>query len=112
MTKREQERRRKLAHEIEQLAAIAVFGAASETYRTCGQESCRCRGKGPKHGPHLYVSYRGDAGKTTGYYVPKAAHEAVRQGIAAWHELQQKLRRLAEMNKEDILKQARSKGGR
>jgi hypothetical protein len=26
----------------------------------------------------MYLSHRGDAGKTTGYYVPKAAQEEIR----------------------------------
>ena len=65
--------RRKLLGEIERLAEIAVFGTLSETYRTCGRAGCHCQGDGPKHGPHLNVSYRGEKGKTTGYYVPKAA---------------------------------------
>ena len=65
--------RRKLLGEIERLAEIAVFGTLSETYRTCGRAGCHCQGDGPKHGPHLNVSYRGEKGKTTGYYVPKAS---------------------------------------
>ena len=45
--------------------------------------------------------------KTTGYYVPKGAEEATRGGIAAWQELQECLRELAEMNKERNLQRAR-----
>src|SRR5207245_3982752 len=70
--------RRKLLGEIARLAEIAIFGTLSETYRTCGQAGCHCQGDGPKHGPHLNVSYRGEKGKTTGYCVPKGAHEASR----------------------------------
>ena len=40
--------------------------------------------KAPEHGPHLYVSYRGEGGKTSGYYVPKAAESEVRRGVEAW----------------------------
>jgi hypothetical protein len=100
------DRRTKLVEEIAQLAAVAIFGSVSETYRTCGNSGCRCHGEGPKHGPHLYVSYRGD-GKTTGYYVPKAAHDEIRRGIAAWQTLQQRLRELAELNKAGALERAR-----
>src|SRR5882762_4547047 len=67
-------RRSKLLTEIACLAEIAIFGSISETFRTCGNAGCRCHGEGPKHGPHVYVSFRAD-GKTTGYYVPKAAHD-------------------------------------
>lgn len=102
------ERRRKLMQEIQRLANLAIFGTLSETYRTCGHAGCHCQGPGPKHGPHLNVSYRGDDGKTTGYYVPLAAQRATRQGVAAWHKLQKRLRELAEINKERVLSQARS----
>jgi len=57
--------------------------------------------------PHLNVSYRGEKGKTTGYYVPKAAQEATREGVAAWQKMQECLRELAELNKERNLQSAR-----
>jgi uncharacterized protein DUF6788 len=98
--------RRKLLGEIARLAEIALFGSLSETYRTCGRVGCHCQGDGPKHGPHLNVSYRGEKGKTTGYYVPKKAEKATRQGIDAWQHLQQCLRQLAELNKERNLQRA------
>ena len=101
------ERRRKLLAEIERLAEVAIFGTLSTTYRTCGRSGCHCQGSGPKHGPHLNVSYRGEEGKTTGYYVPLAAQRATRQGVAAWEKLQSRLRQLAQLNKEQILQQAR-----
>src|SRR5689334_3768540 len=99
--------RRKLRAEIARLTDLVIFGAYSETYRTCGYAGCRCHGAGPKHGPHMYVNYRGDDGKTTGYYVPKAAQDDVRAGVAAWKALQEKLRQLAELNKEHVLARAK-----
>src|SRR5256884_8807051 len=104
--------RRKLLGEIARLAEIAIFGTLSETYRTCGQAGCHCQGDGPKHGPHLNVSYRGEKGKTTGYYVPKGAQQATRQGVEAWQTMQQHLRELAEVNKERNLRRAREAGSR
>lgn len=100
-------RRRKLLNEIQRLAEMAVFGTLSETYRTCGRAGCHCQQGGPKHGPHLNISYRGEKGKTTGYYVPKGAEEATREGVAAWQKLQACLRELAELNKERNLWRAR-----
>ena len=107
MSKRAADRRQVLLRELAQLADRAIFGTLSETYRTCGQPTCRCHHGGAKHGPHLYVSYRGDEGKTTGYYVPKAAAERIRGGVLARRTLQEHLRELAEMNKDEILSQAR-----
>jgi hypothetical protein len=105
------DRHTKLVDEIAQLAQIAIFGSVSETYRTCGNAGCRCHGKGPKHGPHVYVSYRAD-GKTTGYYVPQAAHDDIRRGVDAWRTLQQRLRELAELNKDAFLERARESSDR
>jgi len=99
--------RRKLLDEILRLADVAVFGTLSETYRTCGRAGCHCQRGGPKHGPHLNISYRGEKGKTTGYYVPQGAEEATREGVAAWQKLQASLRELAELNKERNLHRAR-----
>jgi hypothetical protein len=95
--------RRRLLEEVTRLAEVAIFGSLSETYRTCGNAGCRCHRKGPKHGPHAYISYRGSAGKTTGYYVPQAALDPVRHGVAAWQTLQERLRKLAELNKDRAL---------
>lgn len=101
------ERRRKLVSEIERLADVAVFGTLSGSYRTCGRTGCHCLSEGPKHGPHLHVSYCGPEGKTTGYYVPQAAQKSVRQGVAAWKKMLLLLRQLAELNKEHILQGVR-----
>lgn len=104
MRRKRPEPRHKLLGRIEQLAQVAVFGTLSESYRTCGSRGCHCRTGGAKHGPHLQVSYCGPEGKTTGYYVPQAAQQAVRDGVAAWKEMQSLLRELAELNKEQMLK--------
>jgi hypothetical protein len=97
------ERRSRLIVEMTRLARKAIYGTLAETFRTCGNQGCRCHQGGPKHGPHLYISYRGPAGKTTGYYVPKAAESEVRAGVQAWAQLQQILQQIAALNKERIL---------
>src|SRR6266567_6014492 len=98
-----EQQREQLLREIVQLARRALFGTISETYRTCGTPGCRCHRKGPKHGPHLYVSYQGQKGKTTGYYVPKVVQAEVRASIQAWSQLQDRLRRLAQLNRERLI---------
>jgi len=102
------DQRRKLLGDIAKLAQHAVFGTISETYRTCGNPGCRCHGSGPKHGPHMYISYRSAEGKTAGYYVPAAAQVEVRSGVQAWQDIQQRLRDLAEENRKHILEAARA----
>lgn len=98
------ERQRKdLIGEIAAALPQALMGSISETYRRCGNPNCRCHHGGAKHGPHLYVSYRGASGKTTGYYVPESAHEAVRTGVQTWSQIQKRLRELSAANKERLI---------
>jgi hypothetical protein len=83
------------------LARHALFGTLSETYRTCGRAGCHCQ-HGQKHGPHLYVSFRGSSGKTAGYYVPQALAARTRTGVAAWQEFHGLLREVAELNRRQL----------
>ena len=101
--------RKTLLQQIIPLAENAIFGTLSESYRTCGRKACRCYGDGPKHGPHLHISYRGAEGKTTGYYVPKAAQPSIRSGVQAWERLHELLRRIAELNANQAMANARSR---
>ena len=93
-------RRTALLREIETLGRRMIFGTLSETVRRCGQPGCRCHHGGPKHGPHLQISYRGAEGKTTGYHVPEALADTARDGVAAWQQFQAVARELAALNRE------------
>ena len=95
-----QQRKQQALEQLLELAPDILFGSSSETYRTCGTPGCRCHSTGPKHGPHMYVNYKGDSGKTTGYYVPKALQERVSGGLAAWRQVQSLLKELAALNRE------------
>jgi len=106
--------RNKAIEKLLELAKAMLIGSASETYRTCGTPTCRCHSTGPKHGPNVYVSYRGESGKSTGYYVPKSLHEEVFGALAAWKQFQHIAKEVAQLN-EQILKAkklAQRKGGR
>jgi hypothetical protein len=105
-----QRTREALLRRLSRLARRALFGSLSETYRTCGRPGCRCH-QGHKHGPHLYVSFRGPDG-TTGYYVPQALAEPMHQGVAAWQELQGVLRELAELNRQRLWAQKAARSPR
>jgi len=97
---RHSKKRGALLRELDRLGRRMLFGTVSETSRTCGQPACHCHHGGPKHGPHLQVSYRGATGKTTGYHVPQPLADAVREGVAAWQRFQEIARALAELNRE------------
>lgn len=100
-----------LLRQLTRSARRALFGSLSQTYRTCGRPGCRCH-QGYKHGPHLYVSFRGPDGTTTGYYVPQHLAEAMREGVAAWEDLQQALRQLAELNRQRLWARKAARGAR
>jgi hypothetical protein len=104
----------KKSRAVEQLRRLAehmLVGSASETYRTCGQPTCRCHTSGPKHGPNMYVNYRGPEGRTTGYYVPEALHEPVRRGLDAWKQFQALAKEVARINRQILLETHRSSQG-
>ena len=103
--------RLRLLSQIKQLAQAAIYGSLSETYRRCGNPDCRCHHGGPKHGPHLYISYRAKTGKTTGYYVPHHAETQIRLGVNAWSQLQDCLRELAALNKERLIPAKATRSG-
>lgn len=105
-------KRTRLLRELQRLGRRVIFGTVSETYRTCGQSGCRCHHGGPKHGPHVQVSYRGTDGKTTGYHVPQPLAPAVREGVAAWQRLQEVARELAEVNREQLWAAHRKRSAR
>jgi hypothetical protein len=92
--------REKALQRLRELAETMLIGSASETYRTCGNSGCRCHGKGPKHGPHLNVNYKGEHGRTTGYYVPMALQERVYEGLQAWAEFHELAKEIARQNEE------------
>jgi hypothetical protein len=102
VTPSEIKKKQQVLEKLPELANDMLIGSLSETYRTCGQPSCRCHTTGPKHGPHLYVSYKNEEGRSTGYYVPERFHEKVRAGIAAWKEFQALAKRVAQLNQKLI----------
>jgi hypothetical protein len=44
--------------------------------------------------------------------VPKAAEKSIREGALAWQRLQKSIRQLMDMNKQNIMEQARKKRSR
>jgi hypothetical protein len=88
-----------LIKQLLELAPEMLMGSITETYRTCGTPTCRCHTTGPKHGPHRYVSYKGQSGKTTGYYVPKKLHEKVATGLSAWRKFHVLAKEITHLNK-------------
>ncbi len=103
----EEKSKEELLGEVEQLLSNAIHGTLSESYRVCGNHTCRCHGAGPKHGPYVYLSYRNGEGKMVRCYVPNSGHEAARAGIRAHELLAEQLRKLCELNRVEMLARAK-----
>ena len=88
-----------MLRELQALARRMIFGTLSASAKRCGQPSCRCHHGGPKHGPHLQISYRSAEGTTAGYHVPVALADTARDGVAAWQRFQAVARELAALNR-------------
>ena len=100
MPSRAEQRRDKTIKRLLELTPYILFGSSSQTYRTCGNPNCRCHSTGPKHGPHVYVNYKGEDGRTTGYYVPQVLQERVLGGLAAWRQFHTLSKEIAELNRQ------------
>jgi hypothetical protein len=57
------------------------------------------------------VNYKGEDGRTTGYYVPVALQQRVRDGLAAWKALHDLVKQVAQLN-QDIMVAERPKKAR
>ena len=109
MATRAEQRRDKTIKRLLELAPQMLFGSSSQTYRTCGNATCRCHSSGPKHGPHVYVNYKAEDGRTTGYYVPQPLHQRVQGGLAAWREFYAVSKAIAELNRQILAAELPSK---
>jgi len=104
-------RHRKALDQLLQAAEVMLQGSLSETTRTCGRPTCRCR-RGERHGPHTYLTFRTAEGRSSALYVPPAELPRFRQGVAAWQRFGKLAARLAQENREAIVRQRRSGAGR
>ena len=90
-----------LLRRLARLAPRIVFGTLAETYRRCGRAGCHCE-HGPKHGPHLSLSFRGPDRRTHAVYVPQALQAEIRTGVAAWQAVQQIVRALGDRHRAQL----------
>ena len=75
--------RQRLLEQYRAVGAPAIHGTLSEDLPHLWQPAVPLsRSKAPSTG-RTNISYRGKGGKTSGYYVPKAAESEVRRGVEA-----------------------------
>lgn len=88
-----------------------IQGSLSQTTRTCGQPACRCQ-RGERHGPHTYLTFRTQDGRSSSLYVPPAERPAFRTGVVAWAQFWRLATRLATKNRERIAQSRRARARR
>ena len=103
--------RQRLLEQIEQLARHAIHGTLSEATALVASALPLSRSR-PRARTALIHQLPRERGKTSGYYVPKAAESEVRRGVEAWSQLQTLLRQLSALNKEAPSKPLASKNRR
>ena len=83
-------------------------GSLSVTTRTCGRANCRCH-RGKRHGPHTYLTFRTETGRSSSLYVPAAERKRFEQGVAAWDEFWTLATQLSQLNRELIVHTRRNR---
>jgi hypothetical protein len=100
----------RLLSRLQELAAYAVQGSLVEVMVRCGKTSCACHDDpSRRHGPHLYLQFRGPKGRSTSRYIPRTHETQVRQAVDAWAEIGEVLLALGRDNREALVGQIRGK---
>lgn len=90
---------------------VMLQGSLSQTTRTCGRPTCRCH-RGERHGPHTYLTFRTAEGRSSSLYVPPSELPRFHQAVAAWERCWKLATQLAQLNREEIVRQRRSQARR
>ena len=102
--------RAKLERRIEALARNAIQGSLVEVMIRCGKASCACHDDpSRRHGPHLYLKFRGSNGRSTSLYVARDHEAEVRQAVEAWAGMWQAMLELGHANRELFVGRMRGK---
>lgn len=100
----------RLLRRIETLTESAVPGTLVEVMLRCGKASCGCSTDPERrHGPHLYLKFRDENGRSTSLYIPRSYERDVRRGAEAWSKLQQAVRDLGQVNRQALSKRLRER---
>jgi hypothetical protein len=102
------DRRSRLIEKLARLAETMLQGSLSQTTRTCGKPSCRCH-RGERHGPHTYLTFRNDKGRTSGVYVRATELKRFREGVANWKRFRELATELSQLNREQLVRERQAR---
>lgn len=91
---------RLLSPRILPLAERAIQGSLVELMLRCGTPSCGCH-QDPtrRHGPHLYLKFRDENGRSTSLYIPRQSEREIRAAVQDWSRLWETIVRLSHRNR-------------
>ena len=83
-----------------------------ERLSKCGKPNCQCHHGGDKHGPFYYLTQCLAVGKVNKFLLKEPAQQqAARSAIEHYHQLQQHLEELSQINAELLRRQENLNGG-
>ncbi len=93
-------RKRFLLSQI-QVAPDCLRASLVERFCRCGKSNCHCRHGGDKHGPFYYLTQCLAVGKMNKFLLKSSAQQqAAKDGIDHFHQLQQQVEELSQINAE------------
>ena len=103
--------RQKVTQLLSRLPALgehAIQGSLVEVLLTCGTPTCGCH-QHPKrrHGPHLYLRYRDQKGRSRSMYVPRSHEGEMREAVQAWGQMWEAMLELSQNNREALRERLR-----
>ena len=98
----------KLLPRLQALGERAIQGSLVEVLLTCGTPTCGCH-QDPKrrHGPHLYLRYRDEKGRSRSMYVPRSHEGEMRAAVEAWSGMWEAMLELSQNNREALRERLR-----
>jgi hypothetical protein len=89
------------ASQLQSLAERAIQGSLVELMLRCGTPTCGChQDLARRHGPHLYLKFRGENGRSTSLYIPRESEREIRAAVQAWSTLWETIVRLSHRNRQ------------
>jgi len=98
----------RLLRQLQALAGRAIQGTLVEVMLRCGTPSCGCH-QDPRrrHGPHLYLKFRDERGKSTSLYIPRDHEREIRQAVESWSRMWQAMVELSHRNRQSLKERLR-----
>ncbi len=100
----------RLLQRLQTLGDNAVPGTLCEVMLRCGKASCGCRNElNRRHGPHLYLKFQNEEGRSTSLYIPRSHEREVRRGVEAWSKMREAVAQLGNQNRKALANQLRQR---